>query len=179
MTKLHKHSSIYNIKKPSVSRSCSLTVGLQTTFVLRRTDAADREYIQMRTQAMFFALADVTSCNNKIISVIFLSLSDFINFRLVARRYLSWRFNALCVSISSESRNLPVDKDLYELLSLIVIAIMHINVFILVTIYFCIIGPLNNCTCRYIFRINKKLGPFVKWLKNIITVKTMIIIYMV
>jgi hypothetical protein len=27
-------SSIYNIKKPSVSRSCSLTVGLQTTFVL-------------------------------------------------------------------------------------------------------------------------------------------------
>ena len=115
----------------------------------------------------------------QIISVIFLSLSDFINFRLVARRYLTRRFNAFCVSISSESRNLPVDKDLYELLSLIVIAIMHINVFILVTTYFCIVGPLNNCTCRYIFRINKKLGPFVTWLKNIITVKTMIIIYMV
>ncbi len=58
-------SSIYNIKKPSVSCSCSLTVGLQTTFVLRRTDAADREYIQLRTQAMYFALADVSSCNNK------------------------------------------------------------------------------------------------------------------
>ena len=107
----------------------------------------------------------------QIISVIFLSLSDLINFRLVARRYLSRRSNALCVFISSESRNLPVDKDLYELLSLIVIAIMHINVFILVTTYFCIVGPLNNCTCRYIFGINKKLGPFVKWLKNIITVK--------
>jgi hypothetical protein len=58
-------SSIYYIKKPSVSRSCSLTVGLLTTFVLRRTDAADREYIQKRTQAMYFALADVSSCNNK------------------------------------------------------------------------------------------------------------------
>ena len=115
----------------------------------------------------------------QIISVIFLFLSDLINFRLVACRYLSRRFNALCVFISSESRNLPVDKDLYELLSLIVIAIMHINVFIFVTTYFCIVGPLNNCTCRYIFRINKKLGPFVTWLKNIITVKTMIINYMV
>jgi len=96
----------------------------------------------------------------QIISVIFLFLSDLINFRLVACRYLSRRFNALCVFISSESRNLPVDKDLYELLSLIVIDIMHINVFILVTTYFCIIGPLNYCTCIYMFGINKKLGSF-------------------
>ena len=72
----------------------------------------------------------------QIIFVIFLFLSDLINFRLVARRYLTRRSNALCVPISSESRNLPVDKDLYELLSLIVIAIMHINVFILVITYF-------------------------------------------
>ena len=97
----------------------------------------------------------------QIISVIFLFLSDFINFRLVARLYLSRRFNTLCVFISSESRNLPVDIDLYELLSLIVIAIMHIKVFIFVTTYFCIFGPLNNCTCLYIFGIDKKLGSFV------------------
>ena len=96
----------------------------------------------------------------QIISSIFLFLSDLIKFRLVARRYLSRRFNALCVSISSESRNLPVDKDLYELLSLIVIAIMHINVFIFVTTYFRFVGPLNNCTCLYIFGINKKLESF-------------------
>ena len=96
----------------------------------------------------------------QIIFVIFLSLSDFINFRLVARRYLSRRFNALCVFISSESRNLPVDKDLYELLSLIVIVIMHINVFNLVTTYFCIIGLKINRTRFYIFGINKKLGSF-------------------
>ncbi len=103
----------------------------------------------------------------QIIFVIFLSLSDLINFRLVARRYLSQRSNALCVSISWESRNLPVDIDLYKLLSLIVIAIMHINVFILVTTYLCIIGPLIKCTCLYIFGINKKLGSFVTWLINI------------
>ncbi len=96
----------------------------------------------------------------QIISVIFLFLSDLINFRLVASRYLSRRFNALCVSISWESRNLPVDKDLYELLSLIVIVIMHINVFILVTTYFCIIIPSNNRTRFHIFGINKKLGSF-------------------
>ncbi len=107
----------------------------------------------------------------QIIFVIFLFLSDLINFRLVARRYLSRCFNALCVSISWESRNLPVDKDLYELLSLLVITIMHINVFILVTTYFCIIGPLNNCTCLYIFGINKKLGSFVTWLINIMKSK--------
>jgi hypothetical protein len=102
----------------------------------------------------------------QIISVIFLFLSDLINFRLVARCYLSRRSNALCVSISWESRNLPVDKDLYELLSLIVIAIMHINVFILVTTYFCIIGPSNNRTRFYIFGINKKLGSFCYLVKN-------------
>ncbi len=96
----------------------------------------------------------------QIIFVIFLSLSDLINFRLVARRYLFRRFNALCVFISSESRNLPVDIDLYELLSLIVIDIMHINVFILVTTYFCIIGLTINRTRFYIFEINKKLESF-------------------
>ena len=96
----------------------------------------------------------------QIISVIFLFLSDLINFRLVARRYLSRRSNALCVSISSESRNLPVDKDLYELLSLIVIAIMHINVFILVSTYFCIIGLTINRTRLHMFEINKRLGSF-------------------
>ena len=96
----------------------------------------------------------------QIIFVIFLSLSDFINFRLVARRYLTRRFNALCVFISSESRNLPVVKDLYELLSLIVIAIMHINVFIFVTTYFCIIGLTINRTRFHIFEINKKLESF-------------------
>jgi hypothetical protein len=96
----------------------------------------------------------------QIISVIFLFLSDFINFRLVARRYLSRRFNALCVFISWESRNLPVDKDLYELLSLIVIAIMHIYIFIFVATYFCIIGLTINRTRFHIFGINKKLGSF-------------------
>ena len=107
----------------------------------------------------------------QIISVIFLFLSDLINFRLVVRRYLSRRFNALCVFISWESRNLPVDKDLYEMLSLIVIVIMHINVFILLSTYFCIIGLTINRICYYIFRINKKLGSTVTWLINFITVK--------
>ena len=109
----------------------------------------------------------------QIISVIFLFLSDLINFRLVARRYLSRRFNALCVSISSESRNLPVDKDLYELLSLIVIAIMHINVFIFVTTYFCIIGLTINRTRFYIFEINKKLESFYTWQTLITTIITL------
>ncbi len=106
----------------------------------------------------------------QIIFVIFLSLSDFINFRLVASRYLSRRFNALCVSISWESRNLPVDIDLYELLSLIFIAIMHINVFIIVTTYFCIIGPLIKCTCLYIFGINKKVRVFCDMVNKYLTV---------
>jgi hypothetical protein len=102
----------------------------------------------------------------QIISVIFLSLSDLINFRLVARRYLSRRSNALCVFISLESRNLPVDKDLYEMLSLIVIVIMHINVFILLSTYFCIIGLTINRTRFHIFGINKKLGSFCYLVNN-------------
>ncbi len=102
----------------------------------------------------------------QIIFVISLSLSDFINFRLVACRYLSLRFNALCIFISWESRNLPVDKDLYELLSSTVIAIMHINVFILVLFYFCTIGLTINRTRLHIFGINKKLGSFCYLAEN-------------